>query len=105
EREHGPFAVLHFHTQASAYGSLKRMRHTPSIVSIDCTQRLASREAESSVSRSTYLPNAVHDGFVFRRASAITATSRWAAADLLKRHPDCDGKVHVMPYPVRALFH
>ncbi len=55
ELERGPFDVLHFHTQASAYASLRRMRQTPSIVSIDCTQCLASREAESSVSRATYL--------------------------------------------------
>ena len=102
ERDHGPFGVLHFHTQASAYASLPRMRQTPSIVSIDCTQSLASREAESTVSRATYLPNVIHDAFVFRRASAITATSRWAAADLLARHPECDGKVHVMPYPVKT---
>ena len=104
ERERGPFSLLHFHTQASAYGSLNRMRHTPTIVSIDCTQSLASAEAESAVSRSTYLPNVIHDAFVFRRASIITATSRWAAADLLKRYPACQGKVHVLPYPVRARF-
>jgi alpha-maltose-1-phosphate synthase len=101
ERQHGPFDVLHFHTQASAYASLRRMRQTPSIVSIDCTQCLASREAESPVSRATYLPNVLHDASVFRRASAITATSRWAADDLVKRYPECGHKVHVMPYPVR----
>ena len=104
ERERGRFAVLHFHTQASAYASLTRMRHTPAIVSIDCTQSLASNEAESAISRSTYLANVIHDAFVFRRASVITATSRWAADDLRKRYPDCDGKVHVMPYPVSAQF-
>ena len=104
ERDHGPFDVLHFHTQASAYASLRRMLQTPSIVSIDCTQSLASREAESPVSRATYLPNIIHDAFVFRRASAITATSRWAADNLVKRYPDCGTKVHVMPYPVRAHF-
>jgi starch synthase len=104
ERERGPFSLLHFHTQASAYGSLNRMRQTPAIVSIDCTQSLASAEAESAVSRSTYLPNVIHDAFVFRRAAVITATSRWAAEDLLGRYPECDGKVHVMPYPVRTVF-
>jgi glycosyltransferase involved in cell wall biosynthesis len=102
ELERGPFDVLHFHTQASAYGSLRRMRQTPSIVSIDCTQSLASREAESGMSRVTYLPNIVHDALVFRRASVITSTSRWAADDLLERYPECAGKVHVMPYPVRT---
>jgi glycosyltransferase involved in cell wall biosynthesis len=104
ERQRGPFQVLHFHTQASAYASLRRMRHTPSIVSIDCTQSLASLEAESAVSRGSYLPNVVHDGLVFRRARAITATSRWAADDLVKGYPDCAGKVHVMPYPILAHF-
>ena len=104
ERERGRFAVLHFHTQASAYASLKRMRHTPAIVSIDCTQSLASNEAASAISRSTYMANVLHDAFVFRRASVITATSRWAADDLLKRYPGGVGKVHVMPYPVSAHF-
>ena len=95
ERQRGPFDLLHFHTQASAYASLGRMRQTPCIVSIDCTQCLASREAESTVSRASYLPNIVHDAFVFRRAAAITATSRWAADDLVERYPDCAAKVHV----------
>ena len=104
EFERRPFDVLHFHTQASAYGSLRRMRQTPSIVSIDCTQRLASHEAESRVGRVTYLPNIVHDALVFRRASVITSTSRWAADDLLKRYPACAGKVHVLAYPVRTRF-
>jgi starch synthase len=104
ELERGPFDVLHFHTQASAYASLRRMRQTPSIVSIDCTQGLASREAESSVGRVTYLPNIVHDALVFRRAAVITCTSRWAADDLLKQYPDCAGKVHVMAYPIRTRF-
>ena len=104
ERQRGPFDLLHFHTQASAYASLGRMRQTPCIVSIDCTQCLASREAESTVSRASYLPNIVHDAFVFRRAAAITATSRWAADDLVERYPDCAAKVHVLPYPVRTQF-
>jgi hypothetical protein len=39
ERRSGPFALLHFHTQAAAYGSLRRMRRTPSIVSIDARSR------------------------------------------------------------------
>ena len=104
ERRSGRFALLHFHTQAAAYGSLRRMRRTPSIVSIDCTQQLARREAESSVGQATYLPNVVHDACVFKRAAAIIATSRWAAADLAARHPSSARKVHVMPYPVRMCF-
>jgi glycosyltransferase involved in cell wall biosynthesis len=104
ERERGKFDLVHFHTQAAAYASLRRMRQTPSIVSIDCTQCLASREAASTVSRATYLPNVMHDALVFRRAAAITATSRWAADDLVERYPECAGKVHVMPYPVRTHF-
>jgi glycosyltransferase involved in cell wall biosynthesis len=104
ERESDVFRLLHFHTQASAYASLRRMRRTPSIVSIDCTQHLASLEADSQVSQATYLPNVVHDALVFERAAAITATSRWAADDLTRRYPTCARKVHVMPYPVRTHF-
>jgi hypothetical protein len=80
------------------------MRRTPSIVSIDCTQQLARREAESPVGQTTYLPNVVHDACVFNRAAAIVATSRWAASDLAARHSSCAGRVHVMPYPVRMCF-
>jgi glycosyltransferase involved in cell wall biosynthesis len=98
----GPFDLLHFHTQAAAYASLSRMKHTPSIVSIDATQQLASVEAVSSLGRLTYRPNIAHDGRVFAAASAITATSEWAARDLAAHYPACAGKVHVMPYPVRT---
>lgn len=97
------FDVLHFHTQAAAYASLARMKRTPSIVSIDATQQLASLEAGSALARLTYRPNIVHDGCVFARAAAITATSEWAARDLAAHYPACADRVHVMPYPVRAI--
>jgi glycosyltransferase involved in cell wall biosynthesis len=100
ERRAGRFDILHFHTQATAYMSLGRMKRVPSIVSIDCTQRLASREAASRLERATYWPNIIHDRAVFRAAAAIIATSRWAAGDLAREHPDCARKLHVMPYPV-----
>jgi glycosyltransferase involved in cell wall biosynthesis len=97
------FDVLHFHTQASAYASVARMKHTPAIVSIDATQQLASLEAGSTLSRLTYRPNMTHDGRVFARAAAITATSEWAGRDLSAHYPSCASRVHVMPYPVRAI--
>ena len=101
ERSAGRFDILHFHTQATAYMSLGRMKRVPSIVSIDCTQRLASREANSRLERATYWPNIIHDRAVFRAAAAIIATSRWAADDLAREHADCAEKLQVMPYPVR----
>jgi glycosyltransferase involved in cell wall biosynthesis len=97
-----PIDVLHFHTQPTAYASLGRMKRTPSIVSIDATERLASLEMTSALARSTYRANIAHDGAVFRAARAITSTSHWAARDLTEGYPDCAGKVTVMPYPVRA---
>ena len=100
ERGEGPFDILHFHTQPTAYASLRRMRRTPSVVSIDITQRLASLEAPPGVERATYGLNVAHDRLVFRAARAITATSRWAADDLVRGQPECEGRVHVMPYPV-----
>jgi starch synthase len=103
ERQSGRADVLHFHTQAAAYASLGRMRRTPSIVSIDATQRLASEEMSSSAARSSYRPNIAHDRRVFRRAAAIVATSEWAARDLAGGDPGSAGRVHVMPYPVRTL--
>ena len=97
------FDVLHFHTQASAYASVGRMKQTPAIVSIDATQHLASLEAASSLSKLTYKPNMSHDGRVFAHAAAITATSEWAARDLAAHYPSCAQRVHVMPYPVRPI--
>jgi glycosyltransferase involved in cell wall biosynthesis len=77
------------------------MRRTPTIISIDCTQTLASLESPSPFARQTYRPNVAHDGRVFRAAAAIISISQWAAADLARVYPDCAEKVRVMPYPVR----
>jgi glycosyltransferase involved in cell wall biosynthesis len=95
-----PFDLLHFHTQATAYASLARMKRTPAIVSLDCTQHLASLEAASRLGRATYQANIVHDGHVFRAAAAIVSTSEWAARDLAAVYPDCASKVCVLPFPV-----
>lgn len=98
----GPFDVIHFHRQATAYASLGLMQRVPAIVSIDCTQSCALEEATSSLTRRTIGLNAARDGAVFRRAAAIVATSRWAADDLQRRYPDCRTAVHVMAPPVIA---
>ncbi|HST20772.1 MAG TPA: glycosyltransferase family 4 protein [Blastocatellia bacterium] len=95
------FDVLHFHTQATAYCSINRMKSVPSIVSIDCTQGLAKLETASRFKQATYFPNSVHDGMVFRAAKAIIATSQWAAGGVAREYPDCADKLTVMPYPVR----
>jgi glycosyltransferase involved in cell wall biosynthesis len=100
ERRGARFDAIHFHTQAAAWASLGRMRRTPSIVSIDITQRLAALEAPPGLSRRDYLPNAAWDRRVFRAAAAIVATSRWAADDLACDLPECAERLHVMPYPV-----
>src|SRR5439155_3405572 len=94
------FDLVHFHTQATAYASLRRMRGGPAIVSIDATERQASDEMTSPLARSTYGPNIRHDGLVFAAASAVAATSEWAARDLKATYPGCADKVHVLPYPV-----
>lgn len=96
----GRFDVLHFHRQATAYGSLDLMRRVPSVVSIDCTQDCVLENAGSAVERASYGPNTATDGAVFRRAAAIVATSHWAARSLRSRYPDCATPVHVLPNPV-----
>jgi glycosyltransferase involved in cell wall biosynthesis len=96
------FDVLHFHTQATAFASLRLMQQRPAIVSIDATERQASAEMMSSLARATYGANVRRDASIFRAATAITATSDWAARDVIDAHPDCAAKVHVMPYPVRT---
>ncbi|HKP77001.1 MAG TPA: glycosyltransferase, partial [Longimicrobiaceae bacterium] len=94
------FDVLHFHRQTTAYASLERMRRTPSIVSIDCTQRYLVQMAATRAEARSYLPNLRRDGEVFRAARLIVSTSRWAADQLHAEYPDCATPVEVMPSPV-----
>src|SRR5262249_13700070 len=96
----GRFGVLHFHRQATAYGSLGLMRRIPSIVSLDCTQECVIQTASSALERATYRPNLLMDGAVFSRARAIVATSRWAADSIGRDYPGLATPVHVMPNPV-----
>ena len=98
----GHYDMMHFHTQATAYACLGRLRTAPAIVSIDATQQIASLEATSAIGRMSYAPNMIHDGRVFRAAAAITVTSEWAAKDLRAHYPECSERVHVMPYPVQV---
>ncbi len=97
----GGWDVLHFHPQATAYASLRRMRRTPAVVSLDCTQRQASLEVPSAWGRRSFGPGIRHDGAVYRAAAEIIATSRWAADDLARCHPECAAKLQTLPYPVR----
>ena len=94
------FDVLHFHRQATAFGSLDLMRRMPSLVSIDCTQDCVIQGATTKIERMSYGLNARLDGAVFRRAAAIIATSQWAVETMRRRYPDCHSPVHVMPDPV-----
>jgi glycosyltransferase involved in cell wall biosynthesis len=95
-----PFDVIHFHRQATAYASLGLMRRIPSVVSMDCTQECVEQDAASAIERASYGPNVRFDGAVFRRATAIISTSRWAAQSLRRMYPDCATPVHVMANPV-----
>lgn len=96
----GRFDVLHFHRQATAYGSLDLMRRIPSIVSIDCTQDCVIEAARSRLEQATYGPNARIDGAIFRRAFAIVSTSHRAAEMVRRRYPACTTPIHVWPNPV-----
>lgn len=92
--------VLHFHRQATAYGSLDLMARVPSIVTMDCTQRLVIDAASSAIERATYGPNLRRDGRIFAAASAIIAISRWAADAVRASYPACTTPVYVMADPV-----
>ena len=94
------FDVLHFHRQATAYASVARMRVTPSIVSMDCTQRPLLGAAKSELERRTYGPNVRRDGEIFRAAKLIVCTSQWAADSVRAEYPDCTTEIAVMPDPV-----
>ena len=64
------FDVLHFHRQATAYASVSRIRTTPTIVSIDCTQRCVLQWARSRLEARTYRLNVRRDGEIFQRRQA-----------------------------------
>jgi glycosyltransferase involved in cell wall biosynthesis len=100
ERGGASFDVLHFHRQATAYASLRRMRRTPSIVSCDTTQGWLRELARSSLEAATYLPNVRRDGEIFAAAKLIVSTSRWAAGHIRAEYPDCTTEIVVMPNPV-----
>jgi len=94
------FDVLHFHRQATAFASLERMRRTPAIVSIDCTQGYLIGRARSAAEARSYLPNARRERKIFDAARLIVSTSRWAADALRAEHPGCATPLVVMPNPV-----
>ncbi len=94
------FDVLHFHRQATAYGSLDLMERLPAIVSIDCTQICAMQDLTRPLERWTLGFNVRRDREVFRRAAAIVSTSRWAAAEVRRDDPELKTPVRVLPPPV-----
>jgi glycosyltransferase involved in cell wall biosynthesis len=101
ERAGAHFDVLHFHRQATAYASVDRMRTTPTIISIDCTQRCVVETSSSALETRTYEPNIRRDGAIFRAARLIISTSHWAADSVRGEYPDCTTDIAVMPNPVQ----
>jgi alpha-maltose-1-phosphate synthase len=99
ERSQGAANVLHFHRQATAYASIDRMKRTPSIVSIDCTQGIVANGA-TAVEKLSYRPNVRRDGKIFSVAKMIISTSEWAAACLKHEYPACDTEIAVRANPV-----
>jgi len=100
ERRGERFDVLHFHRQATAYASLRRMRRTPSIVSVDVTQGYLVGRARSAAEARSYLPNARRERRIFDAARLIVSTSQWAADALRAEYPGCGTELVVMPNPV-----
>ena len=96
-----PIDVLHFHRQATAYASLDRLRRTPSIISIDCTQRCVIELARNELEARSYRPNVRRDGQIFAAARLIIATSEWAARSVRREYPSCTTEIAVMPTPVQ----
>lgn len=100
EQSVGGFDVLHFHRQATAYASLGRIRSTPSIVSIDCTQRCVVGRARSGLEKWTYAPNVRRDGEIFRAARLVVTASKWAADSVREEYPDCTTEIVARRNPV-----
>ena len=98
------FDVLHFHRQTTAYASLGRMRRTPAIVSIDCTQRGAMGTDRSRLEERTYHSSIRRDGEIFDAAKLIIAASQWAADSIREDYPRCATDVLVLHNPVQLDF-
>jgi glycosyltransferase involved in cell wall biosynthesis len=94
------FDLIHFHRQATAYGSVDLLKRVPAIVSVDCTQSCVLQTATSRAERASYGPNVRLDGIVFARAAAIISTSRWAAEAIRAEYPGVETPIHVLPNPV-----
>jgi alpha-maltose-1-phosphate synthase len=97
ESEGARWDVIHFHTQATAYASLRRMRRTPSVLSVDATHRLAAGGVRYAAAGVDYGVSAALDRRVLRAASAVVAVSRWAAEGVRAEAPDVP--LEVLPYP------
>ncbi|HUQ68744.1 MAG TPA: hypothetical protein VM165_04430, partial [Planctomycetaceae bacterium] len=91
ERER-PAEILHIIRQPQAYGLLRRMRKTPSLVYVDCSQRQARLEMPSRYSGWTYRPSVWWDGRVFAHARWVVAESDWVRRDLQSLYPESAAK-------------
>jgi len=95
-----PIDVMHFHHQATAFGSVALMRRIPTVISIDCTQACVMADATSPLELASYGPNVRRDGEIFRAAKVIVSPSQWAANCVRTEYPDCDAEIVILPVPV-----
>ncbi|HZR23143.1 MAG TPA: glycosyltransferase family 4 protein [Vicinamibacterales bacterium] len=92
--------VMHFHHQATAFGSVALMRRIPTIISIDCTQTCVMANATSPLELASYGPNVRRDGEIFRAAKVIVSPSQWAANCVRTEYPECEAPIVILPVPV-----
>ncbi len=91
------YTVMHLHTQVMAFLALEYMNKIPTVVSIDFTAILKSREMIDDRFKWTYSPNILMEQKVFNTASRIISSSELAKRSAVKDYGISEDKVIVIP--------
>jgi alpha-maltose-1-phosphate synthase len=92
-----PYTVMHLHTQVMAFLALEYMKKVPTVVSIDFTAVLKSREMNDTSFQWTYAPNISLEKKVFDAAAQIISWSELAKKSVIEDYKIDESKVIVIP--------
>jgi len=97
KRKLNSYNVIFFHTQALAFFALDLIEKTPTVVSIDMTNALASIESGNNKFKWTYKPNIYIEKLIYQRAAKILTWTEWARNSVINDYGIQPEKVQVIP--------